>query len=407
MAEIGSLTLEFTRLSQLTGNPKWYDAVQRVMDVFAEQQSKTRIPGLWPLAVNPLKLNFHSDTHFTIGGMADSVFEYLSKEFLLLVGRSDEYASMHNSMVQATKSILLFEPLLPPTTSTTAATKGLSPLFLGTIQQYAGGGQTHDPDGQHLTCFAGGMFALGARALRSSLDPDIYSEDMGVARRLTDGCIWSYLSTPTGIGPEIFRTLPCRLGRDAVTSGRETDAHGNFGNCTWDEDKWLSGLLKVPRINDKEPNGRKQWVHDHSLQAGFTHIQEPKYILRPEAIESVFILYRTTGDEALRDYAWQMFQAITRFTRTDVAFASLVDVMTTPVLETEDEMGRLVVNEGVMQKDNMESFWTAETLKYFYLTFEDEDVVSLDEWVLNTEAHPFRWRQGSGRSRGGMVENVS
>jgi len=32
----------------------------------------------------------------------------------------------------------------------------------------------------------------------------------------------------------------------------------------------------------------------------------------------------------------------------------------------------------------------AETLKYFYLLFSQEDVVSLDEWVLNTEAHPFR-----------------
>jgi len=56
----------------------------------------------------------------------------------------------------------------------------------------------------------------------------------------------------------------------------------------------------------------------------------------------------------------------------------------------------------VVQTDNMESFWTAETLKYFYLIFEDSDVVSLDEWVLNTEAHPFRWRTGNGRSRGGV-----
>ena len=118
VAEIGSLSLEFTRLSQITGNPKWYDAVQRIMDVFAEQQSKTLVPGLWPLTVNPLDLNFHADTRFTIGGMADSIFEYLSKEYILLSGRAPQYTSMHNSMTQATKSVLLFEPLLPPTTST-------------------------------------------------------------------------------------------------------------------------------------------------------------------------------------------------------------------------------------------------------------------------------------------------
>lgn len=40
--------------------------------------------------------------------------------------------------------------------------------------------------------------------------------------------------------------------------------------------------------------------------------------------------------------------------------------------------------------DEMESFWLAETLKYFYLLFAEESVVSLDDWVLNTEAHPFQ-----------------
>lgn len=39
----------------------------------------------------------------------------------------------------------------------------------------------------------------------------------------------------------------------------------------------------------------------------------------------------------------------------------------------------------------MESFWLAETLKYFYLTFSEADLVSLHDYVLNTEAHPLRW----------------
>lgn len=39
--------------------------------------------------------------------------------------------------------------------------------------------------------------------------------------------------------------------------------------------------------------------------------------------------------------------------------------------------------------DKMESFWIAETLKYLYLLFEDDpDVLPLDKWVFNTEAHP-------------------
>jgi hypothetical protein len=36
----------------------------------------------------------------------------------------------------------------------------------------------------------------------------------------------------------------------------------------------------------------------------------------------------------------------------------------------------------------LNSFWLAETLKYLYLLFSDQDTLRLDQWVLNTEAHP-------------------
>jgi len=51
-----------------------------------------------------------------------------------------------------------------------------------------------------------------------------------------------------------------------------------------------------------------------------------------------------------------------------------------------------VTNPNPTQEDSMESFWLAETLKYFYLLFSKPDLVSLDDYVLNTEAHPFKLR---------------
>ena len=39
-------------------------------------------------------------------------------------------------------------------------------------------------------------------------------------------------------------------------------------------------------------------------------------------------------------------------------------------------------------EDAMESFWLAETCKYFYLLFGHPDLLPLNKWVLNTEAHP-------------------
>lgn len=79
VAEIGSLTLEFTRLSQLSQDDRYYDAIQRIMDVFDAQQNWTNIPGLWPTVVNAKTMDFRSSSMFTIGGMADSLYEYLPK----------------------------------------------------------------------------------------------------------------------------------------------------------------------------------------------------------------------------------------------------------------------------------------------------------------------------------------
>ncbi len=44
--------------------------------------------------------------------------------------------------------------------------------------------------------------------------------------------------------------------------------------------------------------------------------------------------------------------------------------------------------------DTQQSFFLAETLKYLYLVFAPDSVLPLDQWVLNTEAHPFRLPQG-------------
>lgn len=53
----------------------------------------------------------------------------------------------------------------------------------------------------------------------------------------------------------------------------------------------------------------------------------------------------------------------------------------------------------------MESFWIAETLKYFYLLFEDDpSVLPLDQWVFNTEAHPLPiWGTQEDQKVGGTI----
>ena len=85
-------------------------------------------------------------------------------------------------------------------------------------------------------------------------------------------------------------------------------------------------------------------------------------------------MYRITGDPHWREVGWNMFSAIKTHTSTTYGNSAIDDVT-----KMAPEL-----------RDQMESFWLAETLKYFYLLFAEESLVSLDEWVLNTEAHPFR-----------------
>jgi len=49
---------------------------------------------------------------------------------------------------------------------------------------------------------------------------------------------------------------------------------------------------------------------------------------------------------------------------------------------------RNVYQSNGAKDDVQQSFFLAETLKYLYLLFSDDNLVSLDEWVFNTEAHP-------------------
>jgi len=71
-------------------------------------------------------------------------------------------------------------------------------------------------------------------------------------------------------------------------------------------------------------------------------------------------------------------------------------------------------HKGVVYTGRMESFFTAETLKYLYLLFGDGTDVPLDRYVFNTEAHPlqihpdYEWgrRWGSLPARSELVHGV-
>ncbi|POR31133.1 alpha-1,2-Mannosidase [Tolypocladium paradoxum] len=619
MAELATLSMEFTRLAQLTAQHKYYDAIDRITNALIGMQKEgTLIPGLFPETLDasgcnrtattirdslsmeaqdqlssqelltepegfggaPRELNpvldanrrkerpsvsddrierrtdasiesqhdgsakTSSDTtsksdkrregpltadgkrvewdcvpqglvpggfgfqNFHVGGGQDSAYEYFPKEYLLLGGREPKYQKLYEDTIEAINSWLLFRPMMIGNWDV------LFPAKVGTR-----GDPKNDLEPEyevaHLTCFIGGMYALGGKLFGRP-------KDIENAKKLTDGCVWAYQSTASGIMPEAALVVPCptldkcafnetrwwdsldpskdwrdeqvrtweaeqdeqnraekeEIGKanikkqsenndEAETSEKSTDTGSTADNEI--SGKKSSGLGKraaVPakdvkkasnsRLDEEEgselpqslrdklgkgvggkdaksktptegstssspdkplrddstdatdsdagsppkvptlptqrggksttsdssfrdkPMSHKEYVlqklESEGLPPGFVAIPSTQYILRPEAVESVWYMYRITGDPTWMDKGWDMFEATVHATRTAIANSAVSDVLAKePAL-----------------KDEMESFWIAETLKYYYLLFSEPNVISLDEWVLNTEAHPFK-----------------
>ncbi|KAL5615215.1 hypothetical protein BROUX41_005271 [Berkeleyomyces rouxiae] len=354
IAGIGTFSLEFTRLSVLTGDPKYYDAVNRISRHFQRTQNASLVPGLWPTHVNALD-NFsvtETPSVFQFGASADSVYEYLPKMHALLGGQEPMYERMYRVSTDAGIRHLVYRPMLPTEDDV---------LFMGSLSVNRTGNHSapefsFTPAMDHLTCFVGGMMLLGGKLVSEP-------RHVHVGEKLALGCATAYrLVQPSQLMPEKSIFVQCESAE----------------KCPWDMDKWKRAVssatvaaLRGAALDDPsvDPTKPKPDIH-----RGFARIIDPKYILRPEAIESIFVMWRTTGDQRLQLVAQDMWTAITRACEGQTAFAAIKDV-----------------TRAVVQRvDSMESFFLAETLKYFFLIFSNPNTLSLDEWVFNTEAHPFK-----------------
>ena len=90
-------------------------------------------------------------------------------------------------------------------------------------------------------------------------------------------------------------------------------------------------------------------------------VQKRKYILRPETIETFFILNRITGDPIYRTFGWEIYQSIEKYCKTAIAYGEYPDV----------------TNRGTEPLDSMESFFLGETMKYLYLLNDPDTEVDI------------------------------
>lgn len=134
----------------------------------------------------------------------------------------------------------------------------------------------------------------------------------------------------------------------------------------------LSGDLE--RARRLQASSYKMWttfgVEPESLDYTTGKVAYDGYALRPEIIESAFYLYRFTNDPQYLEMGDTFLKDLVKYCRTEVAYAALKNV------------GRKI------KRDDMESFFLAETMKYLYLLFAPPETLGLKTHIFNTEAHP-------------------
>ncbi|KAJ3564465.1 hypothetical protein NP233_g8277 [Leucocoprinus birnbaumii] len=333
-AEATTLQLEFRYLTHLTGNPIYWDQVEKGMRVL---KSAKQPSNLVPIYMNANSGLFH-DSEIRLGSRGDSYYEYLLKQYLQTNKTENVYREMYDGAMQGIHDRLLVK----------GAKKGLTftAELIPSPSRASNEKYTVSLKQDHLVCFLGGSLMLGAttvgtRVAEPSRPPrenqltSVGRRDWQTGYELLETCIDTH-NTATGLSPEIVY----------FWSAEEAERRGAEVKADW-------------YIKNARP--------------GAWPVYDARYILRPETVESIFLAYRLTGDSRYRKIGWKIFQSIDKHCRLDEGGYS-------SILNVDDVDTR--------KDDKMETFWLAETLKYLYLLFEDESVIPLDEYVFNTEAHP-------------------
>ncbi|KAK4459283.1 glycoside hydrolase [Cladorrhinum samala] len=268
IATIGTLVLEWTRLSDLTGDQQYARLAQRAEEYLLHPRPALGepFPGLLGANVD-LGTGLFVDGAGGWGGGTDSFYEYLIKMYLYDPNRFSEYRDRWVLAADSSMRYLVSHPTTRPDLTYLAMWRNRTLHFFS----------------EHLACFAGGNFILGGL----TLSEPAYTQ---FGLDLVNGCYATYKNTATGIGPEIFQWQDSRTPLNSTNNPAPPA----------DQVKFYSG-------------------------AGFW-VSNGGYVLRPEVIESYYYAYRATGDTKYQEWAWEAFKAINASCRVGSGYSSIVDV---------------------------------------------------------------------------------
>jgi len=369
-AEATTLQLEFKYLAKLTGEKMFWDKAEKVMQVVDENSGG--FDGLVPIYLDAATGRFFGQ-NIRLGSRGDSYYEYLIKQYLQTNKKEKVYEDMwHESLAGVRKHLVTY-------------TEPSRFTIIG--ERPDGLAHNLSPKMDHLVCFMPGTIALAAtggltereaRALGTWTKQ--HDADMALARELMQTCWGMYKFMATGLAAEI--------------------TYFNIAKPPLPE----SAPHAAPADFDPDPDA--PWRRDFEVKTMDSH-----NLQRPETVESLFYMWRITGDVKYREWGWEMFKSFMNYTAvpegggfTSLSNANVIPPLTKNNMESfwlvsgfffPDFFFRLLTSlfedHTIFPKDRMsadESIAQAETLKYFYLLFSPNDLLPLDKIVINTEAHP-------------------
>ncbi|KAJ3126900.1 Mannosyl-oligosaccharide 1,2-alpha-mannosidase IB [Nowakowskiella sp. JEL0407] len=357
LSEAGTLQLEFQYLSDMTGNPIYAEKALFAMEQIMAMEHP--IPGIYPITVQVDTLKFGncnvvhvhstikltifqpSTAYYSIGSGGDSFYEYLLK--LWLSTGEERYWDVYYESAQS-----VFENLAK-------VSQNFHDVVYLPNHQFYSGILNPEANFHHLTCFAGGMFATGALARREGN----WTEHLQLARQITDTCYKSYNKTVTGLGPELID----------VNADPYYNREYHLRQVEFDD--FVFQILKF-------------------IYWG---------LVRPETAESIFYMWRYTHDPKYREMGWNIVQNLNKWCKMPAGFSGLSHVSQF-MAGFDQQTGEPIFTPPITNFEQHNRQYSYNLLKstpeYPYVDAVSHDVVPLEKYVFNTEAHPLSVR-GYGR----------
>ena len=267
-AETTTLQLEFKYLAKLTGEKLFWDKAERVMQVVDDNGAED---GLVPIFIYAGSGAFHG-VNIRLGSRGDSYYEYLIKQYLQTNKAEPVYEEMwHEALAGVRKHLVTY-------------TEPSGFTIIG--ERPSGLAGDLSPKMDHLVCFMPGTIALAAtggltekEARRLPTWTERHDADMQLARELMHTCWGMYEYMATGLAGEI--------------------THFNIAHPPAPEGSPHS----PPATFDPDPDA--VWRQDFEVKPMDAH-----NLQRPETVESLFYMWRITGDVRYREWGWRDVQVV-------------------------------------------------------------------------------------------------